>query len=142
MPGPQSESGSPVDLQALCDESPFLQALGVRIERSTEGIVLQTSLGSGFAVDGRGKVTHGGVVASLVDTAATFALIARSNHDWVTVDLRVDYLRPTSLGHVTVQAAVIYAGKTLGRSRAELRDETGRACAVAVGTFAPARASS
>lgn len=135
----QSESSAPLDLQALCDESPYLGALGVRITRSAEGVVLQTSLDSGCAVDGKGEVAHGGVVASLVDTAATFALIARTNHDWVTVDLRVDYLRPTPLGEVTVQGEVIHAGKSLGRSRAELRDRAGRACAVAVGTFAPAR---
>src|SRR5438270_7855867 len=139
MPKEQSESSAPLNLQALCDDSPFLVALGVQIEQSTEGILLRTSLGSGFAVDGRGRVAHGGVVASLVDTAATFALIDRTNHDWVTVDLRVDYLRPTSLGQVRVEGQVIHVGKTLGRSRAELRDQTGRACAVAVGTFVPAR---
>jgi uncharacterized protein (TIGR00369 family) len=128
-----------LDLQALCDESPFLVALGVRIERSAQGVVLQTALGSGFSVDGRRKTAHGGVVASLLDTAATFALIAQSNHDWVTVDLRVDYLRPTSLGQVTVQGEIVYAGRSLGRARADLRDETGRVCAVTVGTFAPAK---
>jgi uncharacterized protein (TIGR00369 family) len=135
----QPESGAPLDLQALCDESPFLVALGVRIERSGEGIVLLSSLGAGCAVDRRGEVAHGGVVASLVDTAATFALIALTSHDWVTVDLRVDYLRPTSLGQVTAQGEVIHAGRSLGRARAELRDRTDRVCAVAVGTFAPAR---
>jgi uncharacterized protein (TIGR00369 family) len=128
-----------LDLQTLCDESPFHRALGLRIERSVEGVILHTSLGSGFAVNGRGTNAHGGVVASLLDSAATFALIGKTGQDWVTVDLRVDYLRPVRLGELTIQGEVIRAGRSIGRARSGLRDSEGQLCALATGTFLPVR---
>lgn len=127
-----------LDLQALIDQLALHRALSVRIDRSPDGVAVTASIGSDYAVDAGGSVVHGGIVATLLDTAATFALIAETDRDWVTIDLRVDYLRPTPLGPVSVTGEVIHAGKRIGRSRASLCDAKGRLCAAAIGTFAPA----
>jgi uncharacterized protein (TIGR00369 family) len=88
---------------------------------------------------------HGGVVATLLDTAATFALIRATGVDWGTVDLRVDFVRPAPVGALLVGATVVHAGRRLGRANADLTDpSTDRLLASAAGTFArtvPAPAS-
>lgn len=112
----------PLDLQAFYDESPFDRVLGLRIERSGEVVVVRGTLGHNLAVDSAGSFVHGGAVASVLDVALTFALIARTEHDWVTVDLRVDYLRPAPLGAIEARAEVLQTGRNIGRTRGELRD--------------------
>ena len=126
-----------VDLQAISDEIPLHRNLGLRISRSEGGIALEAAVGPDFIVDpARGSV-HGGIVATLLDAAATFALMAETRQDWVTVDLRVDYLRPLSAGSVVTTGEVVRAGRSVGRARATVADAAGTVCAVAIGTFAP-----
>ena len=126
-------------LQRWLDDVPFHEQLGrMSIEQLDEGIELRATLlpsarnGSGSAV------AHGGVAATLLDSALSFALIAATDRDWSTVDLRVDYLRPVRIGGVTASARAIHAGRRVGRAEGELRDAAGVACARAVGTFVPA----
>jgi uncharacterized protein (TIGR00369 family) len=58
---------------------------------------------------------HGGVVASLADTAAAFAILtlSESSMTTTTVDLTIHYLRPLLKGQVTAQARVRRAGRRL-----------------------------
>lgn len=58
-------------------------------------------------------VTHGGVVASLVDTAAAFATLTLIEPDQTTttIDLTIHYLRPLLEGRATAQARVVRAGR-------------------------------
>lgn len=126
-----------IDLQAFHDDSPFCRYLGLAIERSGDDVVLSGALGMAFSVDSAGSYAHGGALATVMDIALSFALIARTDHDWVTVDLRVDYLRPTPLGPIVARAEVLHAGRKVGRARGELRDAAGRLCVVATGAFAP-----
>lgn len=58
-------------------------------------------------------VIHGGVVASLVDTAAAFAILTllKSNETTTTIDLTVHYLRPLLKGRVIAKAHLVRAGR-------------------------------
>jgi uncharacterized protein (TIGR00369 family) len=123
------------DLQDFVETVPFLRMLGMRLIDTEGGVTFAATIGSDFVLDG--AVVHGGIVASLLDTAATFALIGASGHDWTTVDLRVDYLRPTPPGSVSVRGEVVRRGRTIGRSRAELVDADGKTSATAIATFVP-----
>jgi uncharacterized protein (TIGR00369 family) len=78
---------------------------------------------------------HGGGVATLLDSALTYAVIAETGRLWATVDLRVDYLRSVPLGDLEVTATVVHLGTTVSRCRAELRDASGRLAAVGIATF-------
>jgi uncharacterized protein (TIGR00369 family) len=127
-----------LDLQALCDESPLHRRLGVTVRRTEGGVTLEAQVGSEFVSGGAADIVHGGIVGTLLDAAATFALIGRTEHDWVTIDFRVDYLRPTRIGAAIVTGQVVRAGRSIGRASATLADEAGRLCAQAIGTFAPA----
>jgi uncharacterized protein (TIGR00369 family) len=129
-----------LDLQALCDQAPLHRDLGITVSRTERGVTCRAAVGGHFVVDAAHGTVHGGIIATLLDTAVTFALIAGSGHDWVTVDLRVDYLRPVLAGTVTVEGEVLRAGRRVGSARATLRDEAGNECAVGIGTFAAAGA--
>jgi uncharacterized protein (TIGR00369 family) len=127
-----------LDLQALCDTAPLHRNLELHIRSTEHGVLCRATVGDDFVVDRNRGTVHGGIIATLLDTAATFALIATSGHDWVTVDLRVDYLRPVVGGEVTAEGEAVRAGRRVGTARAILRDAAGIDCAIAIGTFAAA----
>lgn len=126
----------PIDrLQAMLDAVALHRALGLRFTAVTDDRIQLEARPSADHSVGPGQL-HGGVVATVLDTAATFALIAATGSDWGTVDLRVDYLRPAPVACVEASAGVLRAGRSLGRAEAELVDPaTGRIVASAVGTF-------
>jgi uncharacterized protein (TIGR00369 family) len=122
-------------LQRLLDESPVHRGLGLLAVATDGGVLLDAGPGPEHSVGG-GAHLHGGVIATILDTAATFALIDATGSDWSTVDLRVDYLRPAPVAALRATGHAVHAGRQLGRARAELCEpETGRRLAEAVGTF-------
>ena len=60
-------------------------------------------------------VAHGGVVASLIDTAAAFAVVTRleSGARVTTTDLTIHYLRPITSGRLTATARIVRGGRRL-----------------------------
>jgi uncharacterized protein (TIGR00369 family) len=60
-------------------------------------------------------VVHGGAIASLIDTAAAFAVLTRIEvHERVTTtDLTIHYLRPINSGRITATAQVVRGGRRL-----------------------------
>jgi uncharacterized protein (TIGR00369 family) len=89
------------------------------------------------AVDAKRGIVHGGIVTSLLDIAATFALIEHTGRDWFTVDLRIDFLRFCRVGPIEVRARALHAGGGVGRATAQLFGEKGQLCAVGSGTWVP-----
>lgn len=82
-------------------------------------------------------VVHGGVIASLVDTAAAFAIITSLEKDQTTttVDLTIHYLRPLLTGRVTAQARVLRAGRRILTIRVDVLDESQALAATALTSF-------
>src|SRR5438132_165110 len=60
-------------------------------------------------------VVHGGAIASLIDTAAAFAVLTRIdlNERVTTTDLTIHYLRPITAGRLTATARIVRAGRRL-----------------------------
>ena len=60
-------------------------------------------------------VVHGGAVASLIDTAAAFAVLTQLDFGErvTTTDLTIHYLRPASSGRLTAQARIVRGGRRL-----------------------------
>jgi uncharacterized protein (TIGR00369 family) len=125
------------ELQRLLDASPVHRALRLRVVRADDASVqLAAEPGPEHTGEAGSPFLHGGVVATLLDTAATFALIQATGVDWGTADLRVDFLRPAPAGVLHADATAVHVGRRLGRASAELRDpSTARLLASAVGTF-------
>ncbi len=109
------------ELQRLLDSTPVHRALGLRVTNAGDHqVVLQAEAGPEHLVEDGAEYLHGGVVATMLDAAATFALIGATDTDWSTVDLRVDYLRPVPAGPLQIRGNAIQIGKRLGRATAEL----------------------
>jgi uncharacterized protein (TIGR00369 family) len=123
------------DLQTICDLSPIHRKLGLRAEPTAGGVIVRGTFTSNSTNGPDGLVVHGGLIAVLLDAAATFALIADTGCDWTTVDLRVDYLLPLAVGRVEATGEPVSVGRTLGRARAVLTGSDGRTAALAIATF-------
>lgn len=134
--GETASSSRADDLTGLFASTALHRQLGVSIESVPGGVRVAGPVGTAWARFDGAEQLHGGVVAILLDSALTFALVAETGRAWATVDLRVDYLRPVAIGDVDVVARTLRAGRTIGRAGAELRDRTGELCATAVAAFA------
>jgi acyl-CoA thioesterase len=82
-------------------------------------------------------VLHGGVTATLIDTAMAFAVRTRlEDHEFTaTIDLTVHYLRPHTSGIVTCTAKVVRAGKRIFTVSAEAINEEGKLIATGLSTY-------
>ena len=82
-------------------------------------------------------VLHGGVTATLIDTAMAFAVRTRLAIDeaTATIDLTVHYLRPHISGTFTCTARVVRAGKRIFTVSADVVNEDGKHIATAVSTY-------
>lgn len=83
-----------------------------------------------------GGFLHGGATASLIDTAAAFAVGSLTGVpiNAVTVDLTIHYLRPL-FNEAVAKARVLRAGKRLLTVSAEVFDENGVLAATALTTY-------
>lgn len=83
---------------------------------------------------------HGGVLSSLADMALTFAGGLKLGPAVLTVEYKINYMRP-SVGKALIgRAEVIYAGKTTATCRCDVfsvaEDGSEKVCAIAQGTIA------
>jgi uncharacterized protein (TIGR00369 family) len=80
---------------------------------------------------------HGGVTATLIDTAMAYAVITRLGPDEkaTTVDLTVHYLRPHVEGKFTCTAKVVRAGKRILTLSADVVNAEGKLIATSVSTY-------
>ena len=58
-------------------------------------------------------VVHGGAIASMIDTASAFAILAllQENEKVTTTDLTIHYLRPVTSGRMIALAKIVRAGR-------------------------------
>lgn len=80
---------------------------------------------------------HGGVTATLIDTAMAFAVITclAAREKASTVDLNIHYLRPHLEGKISCAAQVVKAGKRLLTVSANVVNEQGKLIATALSTY-------
>lgn len=81
-------------------------------------------------------ILHGGVVASLADTTATFAALTSvpDGTDVVTIEFKINFLAPVARGRAIAEARVIQAGRRVTVAEAHVYG-TPRKNPVAIGTF-------
>jgi uncharacterized protein (TIGR00369 family) len=72
-------------------------------------------------------IVHGGVLATLIDTATFWAGFLRLPEDagLVNVDLKLNYLKPVSSGHLRADGRCLRAGKQLSYTEASVFDQAG-----------------
>jgi len=82
-------------------------------------------------------VLHGGVTATLIDTAMAFAVRTRipMTEATATIDLTIHYLRPHLTGTFTCTAKVVRAGKRIFTVSADVHGENGKLIATGLSTY-------
>lgn len=124
-------------LRAAFAGIPFVRLLGMELGEVKRGAVTVYLDVREELRQVRGLL-HGGVTASLMDTAAAFAIITTlsEGESTATVDLTVHYLRPLLAGRLTAHARVLRAGRRLATISVEVLDEAGNLAATALTTYA------
>jgi acyl-CoA thioesterase len=85
-----------------------------------------------------GHILHGGVTATVCDTSVAVALVTLldTNADIVTLDLKLNYLKPIVDEEVFACAEVIKCGKRIAVADVSLIDKKGQYYAAAISTYA------
>lgn len=129
------------ELAAFIDHHDFLSWLDLQVELvESDRVVMRVPFDEKLTnpAPGSSGSVHGGILASIVDTASGFAL--RTTFDdptdarLTTTDLNVSYLRPAT-GDLVVDADVVRAGGSMGVTDATVESTTldGGKTEVAVG---------
>lgn len=115
---------------------PFAQLVGMKLvslrpDEATIAVEMRDELRQPSGV------MHGGVTATLIDTAMAFAVRTRLEHDeaTATIDLTIHYLRPHTAGTATCTAKLARAGKRIFTVSAEVLNEQGKLIATALSTY-------
>ena len=121
---------------AALDNLPFARLIGMQLAdiRPNEAVVKMDMRDD---LRQPGGLLHGGVTATLIDTAMAFAV--RSNledHEpTATIDLTVHYLRPHTEGKITCTAKCVRAGKRIFTLSADVENEEGKLIATGLSTY-------
>lgn len=123
-------------IQKAVETVPLARLMGIELEdidsgTATLGLTVRKELTQNHGV------VHGGVIASIIDTATAFAIISllAPKAKVTTVDLTISYLRPVTEGRLRAVAKVVRAGRRLFVVSAEVFDTHGNLAATALSTY-------
>ena len=82
-------------------------------------------------------IVHGGVLATLIDTATFWAVFMRLPEDagLVNIDLKLNYLRAVSSGQLIAEGTGIKSGRTISYAEASVSDSDGKLVAHGTSTL-------
>lgn len=136
-----SEKSANIDhasLQARLDVSSFHRWLGLHlISASEREIVIKMPEREDIYSVPDPQTVHGGILASLIDLAGLYALLAAGVPARATADLRVDYHRPAAPGTLRVTGRVIKPGRRICCAEAQVHNTEGVLLASGRGTYIP-----
>jgi uncharacterized protein (TIGR00369 family) len=86
---------------------------------------------------------HGGVIATLADSAMGFAFASTlaADESFATLEMKVSFLRPVWRATLTASAKIVHRGKTTGLVDCRVTDERDRLIAHATSTCLVLRGS-
>ena len=105
------------------------------VERSDDGIELKATWREEWVVNKERGITHGGILAALIDLAADWAMVHKTGRGVPTVDLRVDYHAAAMPGDLTARGKVIRFGGQFSTAEAQVLDAGGKLLASGRGTY-------
>ena len=115
---------------------PFAKLIGMRLEalRMDEAVI---SIKMRDDLRQPSGVLHGGVTATLIDTAMAFAVRTRLEPQaaTATIDLTVHYLRPLVKGRAICTGRVVRAGKRVFTVSADVHNDEGKLIATGLSTY-------
>ncbi|KAB7741196.1 hotdog fold thioesterase [Parvibaculum sedimenti] len=122
--------------QAYIDISPFQRWLGLKVEEVGEGrLVIALQWREEMVSNPNTKSMHGGILASLVDLGGLYAVLTTKSIATATVDLRVDYHRPSTGGAIRSVSTIIKLGSKVSTAQTEIFGEDGKLLASGRGVY-------
>lgn len=115
---------------------PFAQLIGMRlVDLKLDEAVISIEMRDDLRQPS--GVLHGGVTATLIDTAMAFAVRTRLEPTaaTATIDLTVHYLRPLVEGKAICTGRVVRAGKRVFTVSADVHNEEGKLIATGLSTY-------
>jgi len=113
---------------------PVAVLLGMDCSAVEDGHVRFSAKAAAKLTNPQGTV-HGGIIATLLDTAMTCAIFTKlpSGKSCTTTDMSVQFVRPLAPddGEMRADGYVLNVGKTRATARAELTNAAGKLCAYA-----------
>jgi uncharacterized protein (TIGR00369 family) len=123
-------------VQQLVTRGPYHQWLGLKVVAiEDDGIELRATWREEWVVNPDRRYTHGGVLATLVDLGADWAMVKRTGRGVPTIHLNVDYHAPAMPGDLTVRGKVVRMGSQFSTSEARVLDADGKLLASGRGTY-------
>ncbi len=122
-------------LLARIKRIPIVATLGLEIVRFSDG-ACESRAPRSLKYDGVFESFHGGLLMTIADSTACFAILTRTGPDTrlTTTDMNIRFLA-ACLTDVTAKAQVIKFGRTLCPVAVDLFDEKGQQVAVAQVTY-------
>ena len=123
-------------VQALVSRAPYHRWLGLTVTAVTDdSIEIRAKWREEWVVNTERGYVHGGVLAALIDLAADWAMVKQTGRGVPTIDLRIDYHRPTIRSDLAVHGKVIRAGGQFSTAEARIFDVEGKLIASGRGTY-------
>jgi uncharacterized protein (TIGR00369 family) len=130
-------------VQELITRGPYHQWLGLKvIAVDDDGVELKATWREEWVVNPDRRYTHGGVLATLVDLGADWAMVSRTGRGVPTINLHVDYHAPAMPGDLTIRGKIVRMGGQFSTSEARVFDLEGKLLASGRGTYLTAPAKS
>ena len=107
-------------VRSIFDKANFLQHLGIQLTGTGKGMCESTLTIEDRHLQQHGFV-HAGVIATMADhTAGGAARAASGEHDVITIEFKVNFLRPASAHKLICHGKVLRAGKSVIVAEAEV----------------------
>ena len=126
------------DIQAIFDRSPFIGFLGVKVlgvDHDKSTFSARMPLRPELERRAGTKQFHGGPIASFIDIVGDFAIGMMVGGGVPTINLRIDYLRPSVGDYIDATAVVRRAGRSTVVVDVEVFGPDGKLVAVGRGTY-------
>lgn len=128
------------DIQAIFDRSPFIGFLGLKVlalDHAKSTFSARMPLRAELERRPGSKQFHGGPVASFIDTVGDYAIGMLVGGGVPTINLRIDYLRPSMGDYIDATAIVRRAGRSTAVVDIDVFGPDGKLVAVGRGTYSP-----
>lgn len=128
------------DIQAVFDRSPFIGFLGLKVlglDHAKSTFSARMPLRAELERRPGSKQFHGGPVASFIDTVGDYAIGMLVGGGVPTINLRIDYLRPSMGDYIDATAVVRRAGRSTAVVDIDVFGPDGKLVAVGRGTYSP-----
>jgi len=123
-------------VRQLAAKMPFYRFMGIRLTKLGWGRS-EIRVGVGRGLTQNAGFAHGGVSASLIDSAVGLSLCTMIDRGSAitTIDLQVNFLAPAKQGSLTARGRIVHKGKRTAVGDCHVTDEGGKLVSKGTATY-------